>query len=78
MFILANVFSELLHSKTHKFSTQLTENQHKQPKHVCGPTTIGSKFAKIKPPCEKAKMAFSTRFFMFCKEGVHSKVKDGH
>ena len=47
-FILANVFSELLHSNTNLI--QLTEDQRKRPIRVCvcGPITVGLRLAKIR------------------------------
>ena len=44
-FILANVFSELLHSNTNL--TQLTENQPKQPICLCGPITVGLRLSPM-------------------------------
>ena len=71
---MANVFSELLHSNTNV--TQLTENQSKQPMCECGPTTAGSRLAKIRPHVKKKWHQHV--FSCFTKERMHSKVKDGH
>ena len=67
-FILANVFSELLHSNT--YLAQLTENQLKQPTCVCGPTTLGSKFAKLGPKW-KIKYSIINQFFCHVLQKSH-------
>ena len=67
-FILANVFSELLHSNTNL--TQLTENKFKPPICVCCPTTVGSKFAKIRSHVNKQKWHYQHAFSCFAMENT--------
>ena len=67
-FILATVFSELLHSKINL--TQWTENQLKQPIYVCGPTTVGSKLGKVKSHLKKEKWHDQHVFACYAKENT--------
>ena len=61
-------FSELLHSN--KNLTQLTENQPKQPICECGPTTVGSRLAKIISRVKKQKWHYQHAFSCFAKENT--------